>query len=130
MSQLKVVKIKDGEDFRVINESDFNASTDVLCDGETLSNVDQITVQLTTKISPELQKLMDDTKAECLKVQNENIELKEQLKNHKSVIAERDALAGENSILQVRLAELLKLSAAKDQSNDLLADSAKETKKK
>ena len=44
------------------------------------SKVEQITAQLAVELSPELQQVIDDTKAECEKVVAENESLKAQLK--------------------------------------------------
>ena len=71
MSYAKTVKIKDGDDFRVINESDFNQNLHELSEGETLST-GPITLNLKVGITPELQKVIDQAKAECEKVVAEN----------------------------------------------------------
>ncbi len=79
MNPLNTVKIKNGDSYRIINESDFKHGAHELCEGEKLSTTEQITVSLSAKISPELQKVIDDAKAECEKVAGENTILKEQL---------------------------------------------------
>ena len=86
MSYAKTVKIKDGDDFRVINESDFNQNLHELFDGETLSN-GPTTVSLKVGITPELQAAIDDAKAECEKVVAENVDLKQQIETLKADLA-------------------------------------------
>ncbi|WP_166169069.1 hypothetical protein [Acinetobacter sp. SA01] len=81
MSQIKTVKIKDGDDFRVINESDFDASQHELCEGEQLGEGHKIIVTLSAETAPELQQAIDEAKAECEKVQAENESLKAQVKD-------------------------------------------------
>lgn len=78
----KTVKIKDGDDFRIINEMDFQYGQHELCDGEELSSSKNIvgTLQVDVETSPELQKVLADTKAECEKVVAENEALQDQLK--------------------------------------------------
>ena len=78
----KTVKIKDGDDFRIINETDFQYGQHELCDGEELSSSKNIvgTLQVDVETSPELQKILADTKAECEKVVAENEVLQDQLK--------------------------------------------------
>lgn len=83
MSQVKTVKIKDGDDFRVINESDFKHSQHELYEGEKLST-DSVVVSLNVGITPELQATIDQAKAECAKVVAENVELKEQIETLKA----------------------------------------------
>ena len=109
MSYAKTVKIKDGDDFRVINESDFNQNLHELSDGETLST-GPITVSLKVSITPELQATIDDAKAECEKVVAENDDLKQQLDKEREVVKTLDL---ENSQLKdkVSSAEKALLSA-------------------
>ncbi|AYA02113.1 hypothetical protein BEN74_04000 [Acinetobacter sp. WCHAc010034] len=78
MSQVKTVKIKDGASFRIINESDFKPGEHELYGDEALS-AGPVMVNLAVGITPELQAAIDEAKAECEKVQAENVELKEQL---------------------------------------------------
>ncbi|MNR82493.1 HeH/LEM domain protein [compost metagenome] len=82
MSQVKTVKIKDGDDFRVINESDFKHGQHELYEDEKLST-DSVVVSLEVGITPELQASIDEAKAECEKVVAENAELKQQLETLK-----------------------------------------------
>lgn len=119
MSQVPTVKIKSENSFTIINESDFNPSIHELCDGEKLSNVDQITVQLTTEIHPELQATIDQAKAECEKVVAENTQLK-------AKILETEVLVSE---LQATILVLQKPIESQDDSTDLFDEPAKETKK-
>lgn len=79
----KTVKIKDGEDFRIINESDFQLGQHELCEGEELS-INPLTVDVEVGITPELQAVIDDAKAECEKVVVENKDLKQQLDSLKT----------------------------------------------
>lgn len=83
MSQVKTVKIKDGDDFRVINESDFKHGQHELYEGEKLST-DSVVVSLNVGITPELQATIDQAKAECAKVVAENDELKQQVETLKA----------------------------------------------
>ena len=89
MSQVKTVKIKDGDDFRVINESDFKYGQHELYEGEKLST-DSVVVSLEVGITPELQATIDEAKAQCEKVVAENAELKTKFQD---VEVERDALS-------------------------------------
>lgn len=89
MSQVKTVKIKDGDDFRVINEFDFKYGQHELYEGEKLST-DSVVVNLEVGITPELQATIDEAKAECEKVISENAELKTKFQD---VEVERDALS-------------------------------------
>ena len=99
MSYAKTVKIKDGDDFRVINESDFKLDQHELCEGETLST-DSVTVNLKVGITPELQTVIDDSKAECEKVVAENESLKEQIIVLENGLKENSDLMSENSRLK------------------------------
>lgn len=89
MSQVKTVKIKDGDDFRVINESDFKYGQHELYEGEKLST-DSVVVNLEVGITPELQATIDEAKAECEKVVAENIDLKEQLNKEREAVKKLD----------------------------------------
>lgn len=84
MSQVKTVKIKHGNGFCIINATDFKVGEHELCEGETLGEDHQITVTISAETSPELQKTIDDAKAECEKVQAENVGLKQQIETFKS----------------------------------------------
>ena len=109
MSQVKTVKIKDGDDFRVINESDFKYVQHELYEGEKLST-DSVVVNLEVGITPELQATIDEAKAECEKVVAENIDLKEQLNKEREAVKKLDL---ENAQLkgQVLTAEKTLLAA-------------------
>lgn len=112
MSQIKTVKIKDGDDFRVINESDFKRGVHELCEGEKLSTAKQITVSLNAETAPELQQVINDAKAECKKVVAENKDLSDQLKKSiDDLQAERiEFTAFKNDVvaMQARIDELKK----------------------
>ena len=110
MSYAKTVKIKDGDDFRVINESDFNQNLHELSEGETLST-GPITVSLKVGITPELQATIDDAKAECEKVVAENDDLKQQLNKEREAVKILDL---ENSQLKDRLSDAEKSLLAAD----------------
>lgn len=99
MSQIKTVKIKDGDDFRVINESDFKYDQHELCDGEKLST-DSVVVNLEVGITPELQATIGEAKDECEKVVAENVGLKEQLDKEREAVKKLDL---ENSELKDRV---------------------------
>ena len=102
MSQVKTVKIKDGDDFRVINESDFKYGQHELYEGEKLST-DSVVVNLEVGITPELQATIDEAKAECEKVVAENAELKTKFQD---VEVERDALSTKVKELDLQSVEL------------------------
>jgi len=99
MSQVKTVKIKDGDDFRVINESDFKYGQHELYEGEKLST-DSVVVNLEVGITPELQATIDEAKAECEKVVAENESLKEQITVLENGLKEYSDLMSENSRLK------------------------------
>lgn len=98
----KTVKIKDGDDFRIINESDFQHGLHELCDGEELS-VKPLTVGVEVGITPELQAVIDEAKAECKKVVTENDVLKEQITILENGAKEYSDLTSENSRLKDQL---------------------------
>jgi chromosome segregation ATPase len=102
MSQVKTVKIKDGDDFRVINESDFKYGQHELYEGEKLST-DSVVVNLEVGITPELQATIDEAKAQCEKVVAENAELKTKFQD---VEVERDALSTKVKELDLQSVEL------------------------
>jgi len=102
MSQVKTVKIKDGDDFRVINESDFKYGQHELYEGEKLST-DSVVVNLEVGITPELQATIDEAKAECEKVVAENAELKTKFQGAE---VERDALSTKVKELDLQSVEL------------------------
>lgn len=102
MSQVKTVKIKDGDDFRVINESDFKYGQHELYEGEKLST-DSVVVNLEVGITPELQATIDEAKAECEKVVAENSELKTKFQGAE---LERDALSTKVKELNLQSIEL------------------------
>ena len=84
MSQVKTVKIKNGEGFCIINAADFKKGVHELCDGESLGEEHKATVTLSAETSPELQQAIDDAKAECVKVKTENDDLKQQIETLKA----------------------------------------------
>lgn len=100
-----------------------------------LPKVNKITGQLSVEIAPELQKTIDDAKAECEKVVAENEALKAEIEGIKT---ERDALALKAKELEEQLnvsqAELVAVKNA-GTTGDLLSENTdatttKETKKK
>ena len=124
MSQVKTVKIKDGDDFRVINESDFKYGQHELYEGEKLST-DSVVVNLEVGITPELQATIDEAKAECEKVVAENIDLKEQLNKEREVVKKLDL---ENTQLKDKVSTAEKtLLAADAEIKELKAASKKPT---
>ena len=110
MSQVKTVKIKDGDDFRVINESDFKYGQHELYEGEKLST-DSVVVNLEVGITPELQATIDEAKAECEKVVAENIDLKEQLDKEREAVKKLDL---ENTQLKDKVSTAEKTLLAAD----------------
>ncbi|EPF71123.1 hypothetical protein [Acinetobacter rudis] len=66
MNPLNTVKIKDGNSYRIINESDFKHGLHELCEGEKLSAQSSVVSDSSTGI----------TKADLEKLQTENTELK------------------------------------------------------
>lgn len=71
-----------------------------------------ITVKLALSITPELQKVIDDAKAECEKVVAENAELKEQLDKEREAVKKPTA---ENSELKDKLLIAEKALVAADE---------------
>lgn len=108
MSKVSTIKIKNGDDVVIINESDFDPKIHQLADGETAPN--NITVTLDLETSPELQKVIDETKAECEKVLAENIELQEQLDKERKAVqqltAEVQGIETERDALSTRVKEI------------------------
>lgn len=83
---VKTVKIKHGESYRIINESDFKHGQHELYEGEKLSVAqDNVTLDLKVGITPDLQKTIDDMKNECQRVENNNVQLK-------ALLVEREAI--------------------------------------
>ena len=124
MSQVRTVKIKDGDDFRVINESDFKYGQHELCEGEKLST-DSVVVNLEVGITPELQATIDEAKAECEKVVAENVDLKEQLDKEREAVKKLDL---ENTQLKDKVSTAEKtLLAADAEIKELKAASKKPT---
>ena len=124
MSQVKTVKIKDGDDFRVINESDFKHGQHELYEGEKLST-DSVVVNLEVGITPELQATIDEAKAECEKVVAENVDLKEQLDKEREAVKKLDL---ENTQLKDKVSTAEKtLLAADAEIKELKAASKKPT---
>ncbi|ENW92758.1 hypothetical protein [Acinetobacter dispersus] len=82
---VNTVKIKHGESYRIINESDFKHGQHELYEGEKLSAApDSVTLDLKVGITPDLQKTIDDMKNECQRVENNNVQLK-------ALLVEREA---------------------------------------
>ena len=124
MSQVRTVKIKDGDDFRVINESDFKYGQHELYEGEKLST-DSVVVNLEVGITPELQATIDEAKAECEKVVAENVDLKEQLDKEREAVKKLDL---ENTQLKDKVSTAEKtLLAADAEIKELKAASKKPT---
>jgi cell division protein FtsB len=88
MSQVKTVKIKNGEGFCIINAADFKKGVHELCDGESRGEEHKVTVTLSAETSPELQQAIYGAKAECEKVRAENDDLKQQIETLKAGIAQ------------------------------------------
>ncbi|ENU92093.1 hypothetical protein F971_01980 [Acinetobacter vivianii] len=83
---VNTVKIKHGESYRIINESDFKHGQHELYEGEKLSVApDNVTLDLKVGITPDLQKTIDDMKNECQRVENNNVQLK-------ALLVEREAI--------------------------------------
>lgn len=125
MSYAKTVKIKDGDDFRVINESDFNQNLHELSEGEILST-GPIAVSVNVGIMPEQQAIIDEAKAECKKVIAENEELQMQLATSKG-----NFIAFQNDVdaMQKRMAELEPVSVVKKPTTaELKASKAEQPK--
>ena len=121
MSQVKTVKIKDGDDFRVINESDFKYGQHELCEGEKLST-DSVVVNLEVGITPELQATIDQAKAECEKVVAENDDLKQQLDKEYEAVKGLDLA---NSQLKDKISTLEKTLLVADEEIKALKAAAK-----
>lgn len=129
----KTVKIKDGDDFRIINETDFQYGQHELCDGEELSSSKNIvgTLQVDVETSPELQKILADTKAECEKVVAENEALQGQLKKAIEDLETERAVhvvfMDDVDAMQTRIDELKSAAANPDPSAEQSSESPKET---
>ena len=121
MSQVKTVKIKDGDDFRVINESDFKYGQHELYEGEKLST-DSVVVNLEVGITPELQATIDEAKAECKKVVAENDDLKQQLDKEYEAVKGLDLA---NSQLKDKISTLEKTLLVADEEIKALKAAAK-----
>ena len=121
MSQVRTVKIKDGDDFRVINESDFKYGQHELCEGEKLST-DSVVVNLEVGITPELQATIDQAKAECEKVVAENDDLKQQLDKEYEAVKGLDLA---NSQLKDKISTLEKTLLVADKEIKALKAAAK-----
>ena len=97
---------------------------------ERKAKVEKITVQLGVKTSPELQKVLADTKAECEKVVAENEALQDQLKK---AIADLEteravhlAFMNDVSAMQARIDELKSAAANSDLSAEQPSEAPKE----
>lgn len=123
MSQVKTVKIKDGDDFRVINESDFKYGQHELYEGEKLST-DSVVVNLEVGITPELQATIDEAKAECKKVVAENDDLKQQLDKEYEAVKGLDLA---NSQLKDKISTLEKTLLVADEEIKALKAAKKPT---
>ena len=98
---------------------------------ERKAKVEKITVQLGVETSPELQKVLADTKAECEKVVAENETLHDQLKK---AIADLEteravhlAFMDDVSAMQARIDELKSAAANPDLSAEQSSEAPKET---
>lgn len=98
---------------------------------ERKAKVEKITVQLGVKTSPELQKVLADTKAECEKVVAENGALQGQLKKAiEDLETERAvhlAFMNDVSAMQARIDELKSAAANPDPSAEQSSEAPKET---
>lgn len=131
MKPLNTVKIKDGESYRIINESDFKYDQHVLCEGEK-PLVKPITVGVQIGITPEFQAVLDEAKAECEKVVAQNGALTDQLKQAiEDLQTERVAhlvFMNDAEAMQARIDELKQAAAIGDVATDLtLEDSQADT---
>lgn len=129
---LKTVKIKDGDSYRIINETDFKHGIDELCEvPERKAKVEKITVELGVETSPELQKILADTKAECKKVVAENEALQGQLKKAIEDLETERAVhvvfMDDVDAMQTRIDELKSAAANPDPSAEQSSESPKET---
>lgn len=79
MNPLNTVKIKDGESYRIINESDFKHGLHVLCEGEKLSVQPSVASGSST----------GSAKADLAKLQSENIDL---ISDLKTALDEKDII--------------------------------------
>lgn len=102
MTHLNTVKIQDGESYRIINESDFKQNQHQLYEDATPSN-ESINLNVKVGITPELQQVIADAKAECEKAVAENEALKEQIIALENGAKEYSDLTSENSRLKDQL---------------------------
>ena len=131
MNPLSTVKIKDGDSYRIINESDFKHGVHELCDDEKLSMViTPLVVNAKVGITPELQKIIDDAKAECEKALTENESLETQLKSAVEDLeterAVRITFMSDVDAMQARIDELKSAAASPDLSVEQPIEVAKE----
>ena len=98
---------------------------------ERKAKVDKITVQLGVETSPELQKVLADTKAECEKVVAENGALQGQLKKAiedlETERAAHVAFMDDVDAMQTRIDELKSAAANSDLSAEQPSEAPKET---
>ncbi|MCG5256909.1 stress-responsive nuclear envelope protein [Acinetobacter pittii] len=105
MSRIETVAIKDGNSFRMINADRFDPAihekyTNQVNDLVTQTATTLATVNVEVGITPELQEVIDETKAECLKVTEENTQLKQQVAVLEQVSSNNSELLSENSRLK------------------------------
>lgn len=118
MSRIETVAIKDGNSFRMINADRFDPAihekyTNQVNDLVTQTATSLATVNVEVGITPELQEVIDETKAECLKVTEENTQLKQQVAALEQVSSNNSELLSENSRLKdesIQTGKALKLA--------------------
>lgn len=105
MSRIETVAIIDGNSFRLINADNFDPDKhekyveDVV--GKTsVGTTTLATVNVEVGITPELQEVIDETKAECLKVTEENSQLKQKVEILEKANGNSSELISENSRLK------------------------------
>lgn len=88
------------------------------------SSIKSVAVKLEVGITPELQKVIDDAKAECEKVQSENDALTKQL-----ATTQGELISAQNLIAELQL-QITELQKPVEENADLLGDDSKDPKNK
>ncbi|MFW1892159.1 Ish1 domain-containing protein [Acinetobacter geminorum] len=105
MSRIETVAIKDGNSFRLINADNFDPDkhekyVEEVVGKTSVGTTTLATVNVDVGITPELQEVIDETKAECLKVAEENSQLKQKIETLEKASGNSSELISENSRLK------------------------------
>lgn len=105
MSRIETIAIKDGNSFRMINADNFDPDkhekyVEDAVGKTSVGTTTLATVNVDVGITPELQEVIDETKAECLKVAEENSQLKQKIETLEKASGDSSELISENSRLK------------------------------